>query len=369
VRLVFRVDAAIYMGSGHVMRCLTLARSLKRRGAEIVFISRELPGHMGETVSEAGFELRMLPATGIASAYHPANAEDAAGWLAVQPDIDASQCADILKELAPVDWLIVDHYGIDIRWESAMRPMVGSVMVIDDLANRKHDCDLLLDQNLLPDMKQRYRGLVSSQCHCLFGPDYALLRDEFIAARRVLRQRNGSIKSILVFMGGMDPQNTTEVALAGLMSLPNQDLIVDIIVGLTNPNRERIASLCGSDARFNFECQIDDMAMRLNRADLVIGAGGSTSWERCLLGVPSILVIMAENQRRISNYLCDLGAVIVAGDSSSLTPGQIATIVSDLKSDPDKVSAMAQAALAVMVGYTGGANEVCNWIYQEQGNG
>lgn len=354
MRVAIRVDAATWIGSGHVMRCLTLAKKLRGRGAEVSFICRELPGHMGRVVEAAGFALHRLPA--IAMDTLPSSETDSDGWLAVSPELDAEQSAAIITALGGVEWLIVDHYGIGQRWESAMCGVAGSIMVIDDLANRRHDCDLLLDQNLLADMGSRYQTLVPNECRCLLGPRYALLRDEFVSAAQERRVRDGRINNVLLFMGGMDPANVTGSAVRGLMSLPGLNMRCDVIVGMGNPHREAIAELCRGDDRFTVATQVDDMASRLNQCDLVIGAAGSTSWERCLLGVPSVVVVMAENQRPIAESLQQRGAALVVAAE------EIAAAVAALMQQPARVRALSQAALAVMADYSDGAGEAAALI-------
>lgn len=353
MKIAIRVDAASWIGSGHLMRCLTLAKKLRSRGAEVSFICRELPGHMGSVVEAEGFALHRLPA--IEMDAPPSSEADTDGWLAVTPALDAQQSAAIITALGGVQWLIVDHYGIDQRWESAMLGVAGSIMVIDDLANRRHDCDLLLDQNLLANMEQRYHGLVPAECRCLLGPRYALLRDEFSAAIKQRRQRDGRIARIALFMGGVDLHDVTATVVRGLISLADAEISVDVVVGVNNPHREQIANLCSSDRRFSYATQVSDMATRLNQSDLVIGAAGASSWERCLLGVPALVVVLAENQRPIADSLQRRGAVIVAGDANGITAEKIAGAVAALLQQPERVRALSQAALAVMSGYSDGA--------------
>lgn len=354
MKVAFRVDAASWIGSGHLMRCLTLAKKLRGCGAEVSFICRELPGHMNAAVEAAGFALHRLPA--VAMDELPSSEADSDGWLAVTPALDAQQSAAIIAALGGVQWLIVDHYGIDQRWESAMRRVAGSIMVIDDLANRRHDCDLLLDQNLLPGMDRRYQTLLPKGCRSLLGPRYALLRDEFITAMQQRRVRDGRIKNMLLFMGGMDPADVTGSAVRDLMSLPDLNIACEVIVGVSNPHREKIIELCRGDRRFTVATQIDDMANRLNQCDLVIGAAGSASWERCLLGVPALVVVMAENQRPIAHSLQQRGAVMVVAAEA------IAATVAALLQQPERIRALSQAALAVMAGYSDGAEELANLI-------
>jgi spore coat polysaccharide biosynthesis predicted glycosyltransferase SpsG/RimJ/RimL family protein N-acetyltransferase len=170
-------------------------------------------------------------------------------------------------------------------------------MVIDDLADRQHDCDVLLDQNYYADMQTRYNGKVPLQCQLLLGPRYALLREEFRILRDKVRVRTGDVKKILVFFGGVDADNYTSLAIQALAEL-NITLPVDVVVGAQHPNREQIQQACTA---YGFICHIQTtrMAELMADADLAIGGGGTATWERCCLGLPTISFCLAENQRKL----------------------------------------------------------------------
>ena len=196
-----------------------------------------------------------------------------AAWLGVPWQQDATETLAALGETQPA-WLIVDHYALDLRWESILRPRVGKIMVIDDLADRPHDCELLLDQNLYQDMETRYDPLVPATCAKLLGPKYALLRPEFAQARKNLRQRDGQVMRILVFFGGVDPTNETAKAIHALASIADRQFAVDVVVGSGNPHKQQIENLCAEHEGFHYHCQVDNMAELMAAADLAIGAGG-----------------------------------------------------------------------------------------------
>ncbi|MBK8754227.1 MAG: UDP-2,4-diacetamido-2,4,6-trideoxy-beta-L-altropyranose hydrolase [Candidatus Competibacteraceae bacterium] len=309
---VFRADASIQIGSGHVMRCLTLADALRERGAEVYFVCRELPGHLGGVLADKGYPVHWLPAPSVDATTVPAHTAYSA-WLGVSWERDAEQTRDWLATLPKIDWLIVDHYALDRAWESLMRPWVKRVMVIDDLADRPHDCDLLLDQNLYEDMEQRYTGLVSKDCRLLLGPRYALLRPEFLEARKNLRQRDGTVRRILVFFGGADPSNETAKALRAIQLLDRPDIAVDAVVGSANPHRTEIEGLCARLPNTNFYCQVFNMAELMARADLAIGGCGTATWERCAVALPTLVVSLAENQRVIAESVISSGAIEYIG--------------------------------------------------------
>ncbi len=308
LRVVIRTDASVQIGSGHVMRCLTLADALRERGTEVHFVCRKLPGHLGEVLANKHYPVYWLPPPDADATTIPAHTAHSS-WLGVPWEMDAEQIQNWLATLPEVDWLIVDHYALDQAWESQLRPKVQRIMVIDDLADRPHECDLLLDQNLYEDMEQRYTGLVPQACRLLLGPRYALLRPEFLEARKNLRQRDGTVRRILVFFGGADPSNETAKALRAIQLLDRPDIAVDVVVGSANPHRSAIEALCAELPNTRFYCQVSNMAELMAKADLAIGAGGSVTWERFCLALPSLVISIAKNQLELIETLAKMGQV------------------------------------------------------------
>ena len=297
---VIRADASTSIGSGHVMRCLTLAHRLKKeKNAKVVFVMRVLPGNLIGVVEKQGFEALRLP---------PANQKYSLNgyglWLTVPMDVDAQQTMEALQHYFQehncdaVDRLIIDSYALDEQWEQALRPYCREIMVIDDLANRRHDCDILLDQNFYLNKDARYAGLVPEHCKMLLGPEHALLREEFYEAKKHLRKRDGNIKNILVFYGGSDLTNETEKAIKALVQLHDEgySFTADIITGLSNSRRGKIEKICSKYHFLHYYCQVSNMAEFMNKADLMLGAGGSTTWERLYMELPALVTAVAENQ-------------------------------------------------------------------------
>lgn len=306
---VIRVDSSSVIGSGHLMRCLTLADSMKKENnADVHFICRDLEGNLSQLVVSHGHQLHLLPRAELDDSL-----EGYAAWLTVSKEQDAAETISILKEIIPdgncLSRLVVDSYAIDIEWERQLRPYTEEIFVIDDLANRKHDCDILLDQNLSENMNHKYDELVPRECKIFIGPKYVLLRDEFIEARKRLKKRDGNINNILVFYGGSDFTNETIKALVALSELVdyNYKFNIDVIVGGSNPNKEEIESYCKNKKYIHYYCQVNNMAEFMLKADLFIGAGGSTTYERCYLRLPSIVTSIAENQTESSEYFGRIG--------------------------------------------------------------
>lgn len=318
--VVFRADASLEIGSGHVMRCLTLADALQAQGAACHFLCREHPGHLCEVIEARGFVVHPLPLEAKvpdADVIAHAEAEPVhAHWLGVSWQQDADACQVTLTELAP-DWLVVDHYALDHRWERSVLGQGDSrpgLLVIDDLADREHIADLLLDQNLGRKAKD-YQGLVPEACRVLTGPHYALLRTEFAQWREASlarRARQPHLQRLLINLGGVDKDNITGQVLEALTAcdLPN-DLQVSVVMGATAPWLEAVTSQA-REMPWPIEVVVNvtDMAKRMAEADLAIGAAGSTSWERCCLGLPTLMVVLADNQRAIANTLAEKGAAL-----------------------------------------------------------
>lgn len=311
MQVVFRTDASLEIGTGHVMRCLTLARGLRAAGATCRFVTRALPGHLGDRIAAEGFEVALLPAPqGEAPQGPPAHTQ----WAGVGWAQDAAETSAALGE-AP-DWLILDHYAFDARWQKAVLPAGTKLMVIDDLADRAHDCDLLLDQNLGHEAGD-YDGLVPARCTRLTGPKFALLRPEFAALRAgALAARQGrGLAEVMVSMGGVDAVDATSGVLDALRDAPlPQDLRISVIMGARAPALQKVRALARAmPCPTQVAVDVDDMAARMAAADLAIGAAGSTTWERCCLGLPSIIVEVADNQAGIARAMVGAGAALDPG--------------------------------------------------------
>jgi len=321
--IAFRADASLQMGSGHVMRCLTLADALKAQGADCHFISREHPGHMLEVIRQRGYKVNSLVAdvqpaqeaikNVVSESSSPQQEPAHVAWLGSDWQTDAQETAVILVSLQP-DWLVVDHYALDQRWEEVLAPYYRKLLVIDDLADRPHCCDLLLDQNL-GSQPEHYAQWVPADCQVLTGPHYALLRPEFAALRPYSlqrRQAQPALRQLLITMGGVDQPNATGKVLQALKTcvLPVACRIT-VVMGLTAPWLQNVREMT-EQMPWSTEVvvNVSDMAQRMADSDLAIGAAGSTSWERCCLGLPTLMVVLADNQRDIAIGLERAGAAI-----------------------------------------------------------
>jgi len=303
MRVVFRVDASLSMGAGHAMRCLTLANRLKEEGDQVIFICRELPGNLIQLIKQSHF-VATLPLGS------PLEFNDKyLNWLGSTQEQDAQETIQVLPK--DVDILIVDNYALDKKWHAKLRHFVERIMVIDDLIDRQFDCDILLNQNLGV-RQQDYHGMVPKNCQLLLGCQYALLRPEFKKIRNSAlykRKNTKKIRSILLSLGGGDQDNLT------YSILKNIGHRFDITVALRQESLDdRIKKYARKRPNIHLALNTENMSKLMMEADLAIGAGGSTSWERCCLGLPTLLFITAENQNIIAKNLENLGAVRIVGN-------------------------------------------------------
>lgn len=329
-KVLFRADASQTIGTGHVMRCLTLADALRSQSFECVFVCRPLAESLACRIREAGHGLIVLP-EGLAA---PEGLVEAV-WPGVAQDEDARLCLEAVGT-GGFDWVIVDHYGLDGRWQATIRGTIARVMVVDDLANRAHDCDLLLDHNV-GRKPSDYEGLVPPGAKVLAGPTFALLRPQFAESRAaaLTRRDKPALSRMLISVGGADPQNLTGrlLRLLNEAGLP-QALEIKVVIGalgrFTDDVREAARAM-----RHPTEVLVDvaDMARLMAECDLAIGAAGATALERCCLGLPGIVLVLAENQKPGAEALAAAGcALIVFPDSPAGLEADLANALGRLMS-------------------------------------
>lgn len=419
--IVFRTDASRAIGTGHVMRCATLASALVAQGATVAFICREHEGHLCDWLEARGFLVRRLPLndtaegefagfgqqagfspelpgvdrfvhgsaegnsltqdaaaehdgnqlanypgtySGTHSANHlanhagnPAPANPAtlahAAWLGCDWTRDAAQSVAAIDGMAcQPEWLIVDHYALDYRWQRVVRTQVSRVMVIDDLADRQHDCDLLLDQNLVPQMATRYAQRVPLACTCLLGPQYALLQAQYADLRAQRKQRLDPPRRLFAYFGGFDPANLCGMTLDAFLALAQDpdaaaDLQLDLVLPASSVHNAPIQRAAQPHANIHLYSQLPSLAPLMASADLALGAGGATTWERLCLGLPSLVVIVAENQRESALEQQAHGLVHVLGALPQVERAQIQAALARIMAEG--VAALVPADLSAVV--------------------
>lgn len=345
--VVFRVDSSRTIGSGHLRRCLVLAKHLREMGARTLFLCRDHPGNDNALVVGEGHELCVIGDSGARAApVHADHAHGYAAWLGVSVAEDAAATKGALAG-RPASVLIVDHYAIDACWHHDVRQCVSRVVVIDDLCDRPHDCDVLLDT--APGDAGRYDHLVPDSAQKLLGPRYALLRPEFEDAARVPRTRSGRIDRILVAFGGIDADNITAVALDAIAATLPDNVSVDVVLGRSAPHIDAVRDRCETQEQWALHVDTDEIAMLMRAADLAIGAAGVISWERASLGLPAVVVVIADNQRRTADGLAVAGCAIAVPPISPRLEG-IAGALALLANNPGLMAAMSVAGRALVDG-------------------
>lgn len=321
--VTFRADAGRLLGTGHVMRCLTLADALAAAGVQCRFVTRAHDGHLADVIRQRGHDVALLPRPA-----RPAPPGDLAhsAWLGVDQQTDAAETAAALAG-EPPEWIVVDHYALDHRWESTLRSRCRRIMAIDDLADRRHDCDLLLDQNVVAGAEHRYDGLVPASCGLMIGPRFALLQPAYADLHARMTPRTGPVRRILMCFGGGDVAGSTEKALTGLIPLLDGSFQIDLVINGSLPQAPAIRARVAGLPDVVLHESLPSLAQLIASADLAIGGAGATALERCCLGVPSIVVTLAANQRPGAAELHRLGAVEWLGDEADVDSSRIGAAV------------------------------------------
>jgi UDP-2,4-diacetamido-2,4,6-trideoxy-beta-L-altropyranose hydrolase len=351
--ILFRTDASVRIGIGHVVRCLTLADELSRLGGKCHFLSRELSGNLAEKIQARGYPVMLMPVDEpIGSG--PAKSADRdvpphASWLEGEWEDDAVQTCRLAAAI-DADWVVVDHYSLDARWERIVRGRKARIAAVDDLADRAHEIDLLIDPNY-GHVKDDYRDLLTPGTRALCGSAFALLRPEFAATRaRSMNARLGRApRTVLVFMGGADAQYVTLKILHALrlVRLPPGARIL-VVMGKNAPALEQVKNfIAQSDLALELLVDVPDMAMLMEGSDIAVGAAGTSAWERCCVGLPSVVLKCAANQATVVEALSSTGAAIAINDASA---ENIAGSVQQLLDDATLRRRLAEVGISLIDG-------------------
>ena len=353
--VIIRVDASLQMGSGHVHRCLALAEGLRQSDLEVIFLSREQPGDLINLVHKRGFKILTLPS--YSRKISPARDANYAGWLGCSYQQDSDECHDALGGKC-ADLLIIDHYSLDARWMREMRGCAERILVIDDLANRAFDCDYLINQN--PGFKpDDYQSLVPADCQLLLGTEYAMLRSEFAAMRDTARSRRGNfqgVNRILLAMGGADRLHCTNDVVRTLECVRPEELA--IIFGSQSGSQILPDQVKSAVFRMQVLTDVETMAEWMVWADFAIGAAGTTSWERCCMGLPSAVFVTAANQRPIADALAAANAGWILPNSNF--PDTLFDILDSLNSFPQRYMEYSENAASLCDGQ--GVSRICRLL-------
>ena len=347
MNIVFRTDASVKIGSGHVIRCLTLALFMREQGWNCKFVSKMHKGNLIDKISSYDFVVSVIKDFPESSSL--------SSW-----ENDALQTKKSIHS-ETIDWLVVDHYELDERWEKELRPFVKRIFVIDDLANRIHVCDLLLDQNLVSNFETRYQSLVNKGCKTLLGPRFALLQPDFQLISET-KHRVDKIASILVYFGGADIHNLTGKTIEAFQKLNRDGIRLNVVLDSGSPNMDIIKKQIEHDERISLHNTLPSLAPLMKESDLAIGAAGATTWERCCLGLPSLVITVADNQKAVAEELGSRGLIKYLGHHDSVSSSLICSAVEEcleMKSFHD----WSKACMDLVDGL--GTTRVCSALIQQ----
>lgn len=331
MNIIIRTDSSKEIGTGHVYRCLSLADLLRDRGADIEFVCRKHDGNLVHLIESRGFIVHKLPKTLKKNIKKESIYKS---WLGDKWSEDAKETKQIIIDRnLKVNWLIIDHYGIDSRYENILLPVVEKIFVIDDLANRKHSCNALLDQNLVFSHESRYFGLTPSSCELFLGPRYAILNSAYSKYHNNARIREGKIRRILVFFGALNDTHLLDVTIQTILFC-NQNITIDVLLSNSSENNFKIINKYIGNNKINFHINLPNLAQLMEMADFSIGAVGTTTWERLCLGLPTAAVAIAANQQDVAKNLHDKGLIHYLGNIDNINTELYTQTICNLISVP-----------------------------------
>ena len=309
-KIYFRCDSSFDIGSGHVIRCLTLANFLKKKGLFTTFICKETKGNLFDVILKHNHNLVVLSN----------NKKNI--W-----EDDAQEIIDKIKDFnSSKDWMVVDHYFLNKDWETRISSKLYKLFIIDDLCDRPHYGNILLNQNYLPGIRSQYKKILSSKTKILLGPKYALLSPEYKATRKLIKiNKKKKLQRVIIFFGATDHKEQTIKCLSILSKINLKLLKIDIVIGLANKKKKLIEEITNKIDNAILHVQIPSLCNLMKNADLYLGSGGTTTWERCCLGLPSIVISTSENQVRQNEYLFNKGVIKYLGKAESVSEENIRT--------------------------------------------
>ena len=322
MNVVFRVDASNKIGIGHVMRCQSLGLELRKKGVNVLFICRRDEGDCSSLLINNGFSIAFLTSN-------------------IEENEDADKTIKILKDFEP-DWVILDHYALGILWEEKIKNLNTKLLVIDDLEDRPHKADFLLNQNFGYNKVELYKNLVSKPCKLILGPNYSLINNVYRKYNQLKINKYNKIPRVLISFGGADLDNLTCYIVKNLLIIFENKLILDVVIGINYQHRELLKKLYKNVNNINIHYNLPTIAPILINADIAFGGGGSTNWERMCIGVPSIVISQAKNQLPACKALAEHGLINYLGDYKNLDKNKLKHSVLNFLQDKNNLFRMSE---------------------------
>ncbi len=327
--LLIRADSDAKIGTGHIMRCIALAEEWQAQGGHVTFLSHCKSKQLRQRLVSSGFSVIDLKSS------HPDSG-----------DIDNTlSCIQSMTD----PWLILDGYHFDGAYQQTIREAPCQVLVVDDYAHQtEYHADLILNQNI-NGSRMRYSADIDTEF--LMGPEYVLLRSQFLPFRNRDRQIAVHVSRILVTMGGADPDNVTVLVIEALQQVQIPNLEIRVVVGPANHNMESVHQAAKKSPRkIKVLHDVTNMLDLMAWADLAVAGGGTTWSELAFMGLPSLLLVLADNQVDVATGMTNSGASINLGEAAKASAHQITESIESLSADSKLRLSMSENARQLVDG-------------------
>lgn len=346
IRVALRADASRRIGLGHVKRCIALAAALRSTGADVRLVTRQLGLESGQIDAADPAERLLLPPP-VSGSMHTDRVPHAA-WAEVGWELDAMQTIEALQQWRP-DWVVVDHYAFDERWHDRVcQGLKTRLAAIDDLADRDISAEVLVDPNLSDDHRKKYAGHLPKEAALLGGPRFALLGPAYASGSPLVI--GPTVRSIGIFMGGVDAGNLSSLALRACREHAEFRGRIEIATTSSYPHAADLRALARRWMDTEVSCDLPHLAAFFARHDLQIGAGGGAAWERCCIGAPTLAVAAALNQDAVLPALSRLGAVQMVRGPDLPDEREMGRAIRSLIADPSRRRELSERSRALVDG-------------------
>jgi UDP-2,4-diacetamido-2,4,6-trideoxy-beta-L-altropyranose hydrolase len=338
--LLIRADASTAMGTGHVMRCLALAQAWQDRGGQCVFAMAESTPAVERRLRDEGMEVEKFRVCAGSN-------EDAKQALFIAGKRDAA-------------WIVADGYHFGAEYQAAIKAAGLKLLLMDDNVHaERYSADLVLNHNL--HSSESLYGRREPYTRLLLGPRYAMLRREFRSWRKWRREIPANGRKILVTMGGSDPDNVTIKVIEAIQRLANANLETVVLLGSSNPHLRPVKAAIGKQPQsMRVVCDATNVAEWMAWADVAVAGAGTTFWEMCFLGLPGILLVLAENQQRVAEAAHEMGIAWSLGAGKDASAPAIGSKLAEFLATHEQRRSQSDKGRTVVDGF--GAERVVTFL-------